>query len=103
MERFEDFKKRTESMTQEERKDNLLQKTSESVRGEARHLAMLKAIALDECGIAPEDFDKAFEREYTNWSKRLVGKSGIELAIIGLAELAANGVDINDVFMEGDE
>ena len=85
------------NMTEEERQDAMLDSLSSAVRDMARKLAMLKAIAKDENNITPEDFDKAWNREYSRSYSKLEGKSSAELALIGLAEMLAGGADIHEL------
>ena len=85
------------NMTEEERQTEMLDSLSNAVRDMARKLAMLKAIAKDENDIAPEEFDKVWDREYSRCYSKLEGKSSHELALIGLAELVANGATIEDL------
>ena len=84
-------------MTDEEKAEGMLESLSETVRHQARQLAITKAIASAENNIKPDDFDKAFGKEYAKWCDKFVGKSGIELALIGIAEVISNGGDISDI------
>lgn len=90
---MEDIRK----MTDEERKERMLESLSEVVRDMARKLAMLKAMAKEENDIAPEEFDKALNREYSRSYSKFEGKSSSELALIGLAEMLAGGADIHEL------
>lgn len=85
------------NMTEEERQAEMLDSLSNTVRDMARKLAMLKAIAKDENDIAPEEFDKVWNREYSRCYSKFEGKSSHELALIGLAEMVANGANIEDL------
>ena len=85
------------NMTEEEMQAEMLDSLSNAVRDYARKLAMMKAIAKDKNDIAPEEFDKVWNREYSRCYSKLEGKSSYELALIGLAELIANGSDIEDL------
>jgi hypothetical protein len=104
-ENFKDFKKRLEGMTDEERKEEALLSASDALRSAARNLAFSKAMACMQHGITPEEYDKAFGREYARYSNQFMGKSAIELAVIGLAEIAEAGVDISEIgdMFRGDE
>ena len=97
IESFKEIKKRLEGMTDEERNEEALLSTSDALRSAARDLAFSKAMACMQHGITPEDYDKAFGREYAKYSNQFMGMSAIELALIGLAELAEAGVDISDI------
>lgn len=90
-------RERLRKMSEEERKRELLDSTSDAVRHEARHLAMLKAISYRENGIEPEEFDAALERELRKAWDRVKDKSSVELAIMGLFEMASNGADIGEL------
>lgn len=85
------------NMTEEEIQAEMLDSLSNTVRDLARKLAMLKAIAKDKNDIAPEEFDKVWNREYSRNYSKLEGKSSHELALIGLAELIANGATLEDL------
>lgn len=85
------------AMTSEERKDELLESTSDAVRHYASRLAMMKAILKEENGISPEDFDKALFREYEKEWDKFKDKNSAQLAMIGMLELLKNGADISDV------
>ena len=96
IESFEEFKKRRDAMTTEEKKEESLLEASENLRSTARDLAFSKAMACMTLEIDPEDYDKAFGREYAKYSDKFMGKSAIELALIGLAEIAEAGIDVSD-------
>jgi len=84
-------------MTQEEQKAELLDGISDSVREIARKIAMIKAIAKNENGIDPEDFDKAVEKELRKAWDKVKDKNSMELAIMGLFEMATAGEDISEI------
>lgn len=87
-------------LSEEERKAEMLDSISDAVRVEAHHLAMLKAISNKENGIEPEEFDKAFERELNKAWNKVKDKSSVELAFIGMLEMATNGFVIEDIVWE---
>ena len=62
--------------------------------------SMLKAISNKENGIEPEEFDKAFERELNKAWNKVKDKSSVELALIGMLEMATNGSAIEDIVWE---
>lgn len=85
------------SMTEEEMKEELLDSMSDAVKDMAKKVALLKAVAKETNDIEAEDFDKAFQRELEKNYSRLKGKSGMELAIIGMGMMMASGADISDI------
>lgn len=87
-------KDRIFNMTPEERKADLLNSMSDAVRELARKIAMMKAIAKEENGVDPAEFDKALNRELDKAWDKVKDKNGQELALIGLLELAVSGEDI---------
>lgn len=74
------------------------ERTADLVRSVARKLAMMKAMAHIDGGLDPEDFDRALDRELKKEWDKVKDKSGLELAVIGLLELATNGVDLTEIF-----
>lgn len=89
-------KERLMNMNEAERTDDFVHNVSEAVRRAAKHLAMNKAM-VKSFGVTPEEFDKAFEREYKAAWDNVKDKSSHELAIIGLLEMAHAGVDIEEI------
>ena len=92
-----------ESMSEEERNMDKLNDLSDAVRETAHDLAMTKAMAHVGHGIEPEDFDRAFEREFAKEWDKVKDKTSPELALMGMLELLANGVDISDMFESEEE
>ena len=90
---IEDFKK----LDYEEQRAQLFDDMSDEVRHMAKSLMMMKAIAKNEHDLAPEDFDKALERELKMEWDKVKDKDSHQLAIMGLLELAAGGVDIEEI------
>ena len=90
-------RERFRQMTQEEQKAELLDGISDSVREIARKIAMIKAIAKNENGIDPEDFDKAVEKELRKAWDKVKDKNSMELAIMGLFEMATAGEDFSEI------
>lgn len=88
---------RFRNMSPEERSEELLNSTSDAVRDMAKKLAMLKAIAHVENGVAPEDFDKAWEREFRKAWDKVKNKTGQELAVMALLDMMAGGADIEKI------
>lgn len=85
--------KRIESMSDEEKTQELLDGISDVVRTISGRLMMVKAIAYRENDIAPEDFDKALERELRKAWNKVKDKTSEELALMAFAELVANGAN----------
>ena len=90
---IEDFKK----LDCEEQRAALFDDMSDAVRSMAKKLMMMKAMAKNEHDLAPEDFDKALERELKKEWDKVKDKDSHQLAIMGLLELAAGGVDIEEI------
>lgn len=80
-----------------------LDSLSDAVRDLAHRIMMLKAMANTHNGINPEDFDKAFEKECTREWDKVKDKNSSELALMGMLEMLANGVDISDMFESEEE
>lgn len=93
---IEEFKK----LDHEEQRAQLLYDMSDSVRHMAKKLMMMKAMAKNENDLAPEDFDKALERELKKEWDKVKDKNSHQLAIMGLLEIVADGADIEEV-LEG--
>ena len=92
----EDFKK----LDPEEQREQLLYDMSDSVRQMTKRLMMMKAIAKNEHNLAPEDFDKALERELKKEWDKVKDKDSHQLAIMGLLDMVSNGADIEEI-LEG--
>lgn len=86
------------AMSEEECKDALLESLSRAVISAAHKLAMLKAVAHVENGVAPEDFDKAFNEEYGREWLKVEDKNGVQLAAIAMMDMIADGADPAEIF-----
>ena len=64
---------------------------------------MTKALANKQNGIDPEDFDKAFEKECSKEWEKVKDKSISELVLMGMLEMMASGMSIEEVFGESEE
>lgn len=91
------------AMTEEERMEKSMDDLSDAVRDFAHRLMMMKAMANTHNGINPEDFDKAFEKECTKEWDKVKDKSEHELAVMGMLEMMASGMTIEEVFGESEE
>lgn len=85
------------NMSQEEQREELLNSTSDAVRDLAKKLTMIKAITHVENGIALEDFDKAWEREFGKAWGKVKNKTGQELAVMALLDMMADGADLEKI------
>ena len=84
-----------ENLSDEEKKEELLDSLSEFVREMAHRIAMAKAVAYLEQDIKPEDFDKAFEKEFKREWKKVEGKSKHEIAMIVVGEMMMKDMDVD--------
>jgi hypothetical protein len=91
------------AMTEEEQKEASMDALSDAVRDAAHRLMMLRALANTHNGIDPEDFDKAFEKECSKEWDKVKDKSSSELALMGMLEMMAGGMSIEEVFGESEE
>ncbi len=92
----EDFQK----LDYEEQGAQLFDEISDSVRQMAKRLMMMKAIAKNEHDLAPEDFDKALERELKKEWDKVKDKDSHQLAIMGLLDMISNGAAPEEI-LEG--
>ena len=90
---LEEFKK----LDHEGQRAELFDNMSDAVRQMAKKLMMMKAIAKNENNLAPEDFDKALERELKKEWDKVKDKDSHQLAIMGLLEILADGADIEEI------
>jgi hypothetical protein len=93
---LEEFKK----LDHEEQRAQLFDKMSDAVRSMAEKLMMMKAIAKNEHDLAPEDFDKALERELKKEWDKVKDKDSHQLAIIGLLDIISDGGDPEKILEE---
>ena len=91
------------AMTEEERMEASMDALSDAVRDFAHRIMMLKALANTHDGISYEDFDKAFEKECSKEWDKVKDKSSSELALMGMLEMMASGMSLEEVFGERGE
>ena len=90
-------RERLKSMTPEEKKQELLVSTSDMVKEFARRLMMMKAIAIREADLAPEEYDRALARELDRAWEKFKDKTGKELSLMILLEIMTDGEDVEDI------
>lgn len=70
-----------------------LDQTSDGVKNHAHSLAMIKAMTCNATELTPEEFDMALEKELKKEWEKLKDKDAHQLAIIGLLDMAVDGID----------
>ena len=90
-------RERLKRMTLEEKKQELLVSTSDMVKEFARRLMMMKAIAIREADLAPEEYDRALARELDRAWEKFKDKTGKELSLMILLEIMTDGEDVEDI------
>ena len=90
-------RERIKNMTLEEKKQELLVSTSDMVKELARRLMMMKAIAIREADLAPEEYDRALARELGKAWEKFKDKTKEELAFMALLELLTEGEDVEEI------
>lgn len=96
-------KKSIRAMTEEEYQEYLMDSLSDAVRSFAHKITLLKALANAEQNIKPEDFDRAFEKELAKEWDKVKNKTKNELAVMGMLEMLASGMPIEEFFGESEE
>lgn len=91
------------AMTEEEMAEELLDRLSDAVKRAASDIALMKAVAKEECDVEPEEFDKALQRELRKEWNIVKDKTGEELALMAFAKMVlAGNADIEAIEI-GDE